>query len=80
MRVEVLAGYEHLFQDESYGESRNSSGFGYLALVGLEVDYGNLLIGLDAGAGGRIFRLREGGLVHRLDLQFSLGIGWKWGG
>lgn len=79
-RVDVLAGYEHLFQDEIYGESRNSSGFGYLAILGIDVGLGVLVVGLDGGVGGRVFNLRVGGWVHRLDLQFSLGIGWKWGG
>jgi hypothetical protein len=80
LRVELLAAYEHLFQDDDEGERRHSSGFGYLGLLGIEVPLGSLLVGLDLGAGGRVFRLRDDGWVHRLDLQLFLGAGWKWGG
>lgn len=79
-RVEALVGYEHLFQDELDGVSRNTSGLGYLALMGLDFSFGDLLVILEGGVGGRVFRLREVGLVHRLDLQLILGLGWKWGG
>jgi hypothetical protein len=79
-RAEILAGYEHLFQDDYLGKSRNSSGLGYLALLAADVEFGAMVISLEGGVGGRIFKLREGGLVHRLDLQISLGFGWKWGG
>jgi len=79
-RAEILAGYEHLFQDDYLGNSRNSSGLGYLALLAVDVGFGAMVMGLEGGIGGRIFKLREGGLVHRVDLQISLGIGWKWGG
>lgn len=79
-RAEVLAGYEHLFQDDFLGESRSSSGLGYLALLAVDVGFGAMVMGLEGGVGGRIFKLRESGLVHRLDLQITLGFGWKWGG
>jgi hypothetical protein len=79
-RAEVLAGYEHLFQDDLLGESRNSSGMGYLALLAVDVGFGAMVMGLEGGVGGRVFKLRESGWVHRLDLQISLGFGWKWGG
>lgn len=78
-RVEALLGYEHLFQDRTAGINRNSSGVGYLALVGLEAPLGNLVLGLEFGTGGRVFKLQDGEWVNRLDLQLVVGIGWEWG-
>jgi hypothetical protein len=80
LRAEILAGYEHMFQDDLDGSSRNSSGFSYLGLLGLEIPVGSFVFNLDLGGGGRVFQVRDQDWVHRLDLQFSLGIGWKWGG
>ncbi len=79
-RIEALVGYEHLFQDEVEGVVRNSSGLGYLALVGVDALVGDLFIGIEGGIGGRVFKLRYGNWVHRLDLQLLIGFGWKWGG
>jgi hypothetical protein len=78
--IEALMGYEHLFQNKTAGVNRDSSGVGYLALFGLEAPLGNLVLGLEFGAGGRVFKLQDGEWVNRLDLQLMFGIGWKWGG
>jgi hypothetical protein len=35
-------------------------------------------VGLEAGAGGRVFQVIGKGWVHRFDFQAVLGLGWKW--
>ncbi|MBW2735024.1 MAG: hypothetical protein JRH20_21800, partial [Deltaproteobacteria bacterium] len=77
-RIEALAGYEHLFQSELEGESRNSGSFTYLASLGGSFSFGDLELHLDAGGGGRLFKVREEGTVHSVDLQLLLGFGWRW--
>jgi hypothetical protein len=79
-RVELLAGYEHLFQANWRDQQRHTSGFDYLAMLGVDFIIDNLLIRFDLGAGGRIFQVIDEGWVHRLDLQVLAGVGWKWGG
>jgi len=74
----VYAGYEHLLQDEWEGRERHTSGFDYLGLVGLDLPVGDLYVGIEAGAGGRVFQVIDKGWVHRFDFQAVLGLGWKW--
>ncbi|MCP4680297.1 MAG: caspase family protein [Deltaproteobacteria bacterium] len=74
LRGEILAGYEHLFQDNV----PHSSGFGYLGVFGAEVKMSDYFVCLDAGAGGRVFKVQEKGTVHRLDVQAILSLGWRW--
>jgi hypothetical protein len=78
LNAQIMAGYEHFFQDELNG-FRHTSGAAYLANLGIEVPLGNFIIGLHTGIGGRMFRLRDQGWVHRLDLQLFLGLGIKFG-
>lgn len=78
LRVEVLLGYEHLFQNKWAGESRHTSGFSYLGLLGLEIPIGNIFVTVETGVGGRVFRVMGKGIVHRVDLQAALCLGWKW--
>lgn len=75
----ALVGYEHLLQDERDG-SRHTSSFSWLVTAGLDLPIWRLLITIDGGVGGRVFRLRDEGTVHRLDLQLLVGTGWRWGG
>lgn len=77
-RAEALIGYEHLFQSELEGESRNSGSFAYLGSLGGSFSFGDLEFNLDGGVGGRLFKLRDDGTTHRLDLQLLLGLGWRW--
>jgi hypothetical protein len=74
----IYAGYEHLLQDERLGQERHTSGFDYLGLLGLDLPIGDLYVGLEAGAGGRVFQVIGKGWVHRFDFQAVLGLGWKW--
>ncbi len=90
LRGELLAGYEHILMDDFDGQSRHSSGFGYLGIVGIEYLWGSFFIALDAGVGGRVFNvakirktesdtnLTEKETVHRLDIQSILSLGWRW--
>jgi len=84
LRGEVVTGYEHLQQSEQHGAVPYSSVFAYLASLGVETNVGALLLGLDIGAGGSVFRLDDGGdqpeTVHRLNLQGMATVGWSWGG
>jgi hypothetical protein len=84
LRGEVVAGYEHLQQSEQHGAVPYSSVFAYLGSLGLETSFGSVLLGLDVGAGGSVFRLDDGQgepqTVHRLNLQGMLNVGWSWGG
>ena len=65
----MVAGYEHLQQSEQHGAVPYSSVFAYLASLSVETNVGALLLGLDIGAGGSVFRLDDGGgepeTVHR---------------
>jgi hypothetical protein len=38
------------------------------------------MITLDGGVGGQVFRLRDSGTTHRLDVQGLIGLGTRWGG
>jgi len=78
LRAEVLAGYEHMFQDDFDGTSRHTSGFDYLGLLGAEMPIDSFYMALDAGAGGRVFQIHGEGWVHRLDVQLVLSAGWRW--
>jgi hypothetical protein len=75
----VLLGYEHLLQGERAGLSRHTSAFDYLGVLGAEWPIGSVVLHADGGVGGCLFRLREGGTTHRLDLQLVVGVGWQWG-
>ncbi len=79
LRGELLAGYEHLLQRPAEGEKRHTSGFNYLALLGLSVSMSPVVVSLDGGAGGRTFQIIGKGWVHRLDAQVIVGLGWEWG-
>jgi hypothetical protein len=78
LRVELFAGYEHLFQDPWQGESRHTSGFAYLCLVGLELPANRFRLGVEAGSGGRVFQVIDKGWVHRVDFQAALYAAWSW--
>lgn len=78
LRVEILAGYEHIFQSDREGSARHTSGFDYLGLMGLEIPLESAFFSLDAGAGGRVFQVIGEGWVHRLDFQASIGFGFRW--
>jgi hypothetical protein len=78
VRAELLAGYEHLFQAKWDEQQRHTSGFDYLAILGVDYIIDNLLIYFDFGAGGRTFQVIDKGWVHRFDLQALAGVGWKW--
>ena len=79
VHVELLAGYEHLFQRPLEGRKRHTSGFDYLGIVGVSLPVGRLAVSLDGAIGGRTFQIIEKGWVHRLDLQVVLSLGWQWG-
>lgn len=74
----LLAGHELMRQSEREG-SRYSSALSYLGSVGLELPLGELLFQIVGGVGGRVFKLREGELAHRLDLQLLAGAGFRFG-
>jgi hypothetical protein len=76
--LSLLAGHELLRQGEREG-SRYSSALSYLGSAGLELPLGDLLVQVAGGVGGRVFKLREGELAHRLDLQLIVGAGWRFG-
>jgi hypothetical protein len=78
VRAELLAGYEHLLQDDWKGEARHTSGFDYLGVVGVEIPASTFFVSLDAGAGGRVFQVIGKDWVHRVDVQAVLSLGWKW--
>lgn len=78
LRVELLLGYEHLFQSRWEGQNRHSTGLGYLSLLSLEIPVENLFISVESGIGGRVFKVRDKGIVHRIDFQAALCLGWKW--
>jgi len=77
-RAELLAGYEHLLQEEREGKARHTSGFDYLGLLGLEIPSSVFFAAVEVGGGGRVFQVIGKGWVHRLDLQALLLFGWKW--
>jgi len=76
-RINLLGGYEQLFQSDWDGEARYSSGFNYLGLFGVEIASGVFFTTLDLGAGGRVFRVIDKGLVHRFDFQAFVALGCK---
>lgn len=74
--AELLVGYEHLVQAPQHGR-RHSAAFSYLAALGFQVPLaGALTLGLSGGLGGRVLALRPAELVHRIDLQGLLTVGW----
>jgi hypothetical protein len=79
IRVELLAGYEHIFQSPHEGRKRHTSGFDYLGIVGASFPKDHLVLSLDGAVGGRTFQVIDKGWVHRLDLQAVLSLGWRWG-
>jgi hypothetical protein len=78
LRAELLAGYEHIFQDDRAGADRHTSGFDYLGMLGMEIPFETAFVSLDVGAGGRIFQIMGEGWVHRFDFQAALGFGVRW--
>lgn len=72
-RVELLAGYEHLFQGAGH-----TGGFSGLGVVGVELPLGSGRVVLDAGAGARMFQLVRTGLTVRFDVLLTLGYAWAW--
>jgi hypothetical protein len=79
-RISTLGGYEQILQSDWNGKARYSSGFNYLGLIGAEISSSIFFISVDLGAGGRLFRVIDKGVVHRLDLQAFIGLGCKWNG
>lgn len=79
IRVELLGGYEHLFQKPKDGTKRHTSGFDYLGIIGLAFPKDHLVLCLDGAVGGRTFQVVDKGWVHRLDLQIIFSLGWQWG-
>jgi len=77
VRVGVLVGHEYMFQKRT-DERRDTSGLSYLGFVGLELPMDGLYAALEAGVGGRMFKIAGEGLVHRLDFQTVLSLGWRW--
>jgi hypothetical protein len=77
VRVGVLVGHEYMFQEKT-DERRDTSGLSYLGFVGLELPMNGVYAALDAGVGGRMFKIADLGLVHRLDFQTVLSLGWRW--
>jgi len=77
VRVGVLVGHEYMFQEKT-DERRDTSGLSYLGYVGLELPMNGLYAALEAGVGGRMFKIAGQGLVHRLDFQTVLSLGWRW--
>jgi hypothetical protein len=79
VRVGAVVGYDHMFQDEREGARRDTSAFVYHGAVGVEVPIGSFLLSIDGGVGGQLFRLRDEGIVHRLDVSMLVAAGWRWG-
>jgi hypothetical protein len=77
IRTGVLVGYEYMFQEKTEIR-RDTSGMSYLGMVGLELPIGDFYTTLEAGMGGRMFKIVDKGLVHRLDFQAVLSLGWRW--
>jgi hypothetical protein len=77
VRIGVLVGHEYMFQEKT-DERRDTSGLSYLGFVGLELPMNGLYAALEAGVGGRMFKIAGEGLVHRLDFQTVLSLGWRW--
>jgi hypothetical protein len=85
LRLEAIAGYEHMQQTEQVGDVPYTSAFTYLGSLGLETSVGPMVVGLDLGAGGDLLRVDVEGsdgpeVAHRLSLQAMLNVGWSWGG
>ncbi|MDD5308787.1 MAG: caspase family protein [Deltaproteobacteria bacterium] len=78
LRAALLAGYEHMFEDDRDGKARGTPAFTYLGLVGVELPLGPLYATVEAGVGGRVFKVVGEGTVHRLDVQAVLSLGWRW--
>ncbi len=83
LRGEILAGYEHMIQDNPAIDESHTSVFGYLGMFGVELKMGYLFACLDAGVGGRVFKIQETEIqeketVHRLDIQAIISLGWRW--
>lgn len=78
LRLELLAGYEHLLQEVEGGERRDSGGFGYLGQAGAEVELGPAYATAQVGVGGRGYQVASEGWVHRFDWQVFTGIGLRW--
>lgn len=76
IRTGVFLGYEYLRQKKT-DERRDTSGLSYLGFAGLELPIKRLYVTLDGGVGGRMFKVYTKGLVHRLDFQAGLSIGWR---
>ncbi len=76
-RAEVMAGYEHLFQNRTDGGTRHSSGFVYTGMAGFHFPVGHVELIAGGGVGGRMFKLREKDWVHRLDWQATAGVGTR---
>ncbi|MBW2735914.1 MAG: caspase family protein [Deltaproteobacteria bacterium] len=79
-RIELLAGYEYLAQDATTGIPRHSSAGSYLLQLGADITRAPFILSLDVGLGGRVFRLRDVGVEHTLDLQLTLSLGYRWSG
>ncbi len=80
LRLEALAAYEHLFQNDLPGVTRHGSALALVGLMGVEIPVGMVKLGLEVGGGGRLLRLRERGWVLREDWQIQAGLGVELGG
>jgi hypothetical protein len=78
LRAELLAGQEYMFESERDGKARGTPAFTYLGLAGVELPLGPLYAAIEAGVGGRVFKIVGEGTVHRLDVQTVLSLGWRW--
>ncbi len=78
-RVEVIAGYEHMFQSSVDDIKRYSGGFSYMVSAGTGIPVGAVFFALNAGVGMRIFKLANSGLVHRFNMESMFSVSWKLG-
>ncbi len=72
LRLEALAGYEHLLQAD-----RATPAFAWTGLFGVDVDTGPIVWRLEGGGGGRVLEI-DGETTHRGDWQVRLGLGARW--
>lgn len=79
-RMELLLGYEHMFQAKMLEKSRpHSSAFSALGATGIEIPISFMYACLDTSVGGRMFQIQNAGWLPRLDVQVALSMGFRWG-
>ncbi len=84
LHLEVLMGYEHMFQDALSTDipmttRPHTSAFSGVGSMGIEVPLSFVYLFADVGAGGRVFQIVNRGWVPGFEFQALAGAGLSWG-